>query len=300
MIDQYWYHRPPAKGPSRNFTCFLILSAVVAYHGISTDVWIFQPRRQDSWGLPSPCSNSNEDDFEVGPFDWNRVNLTAKANCGMAKCFFDSSSTNVLNDNASPAQRVGYLVASPKHYQSMRRASELATNLTRVFGAQHFYMQDAEMVVVTPALVRRLNSLVHQPLRIISNKTTKDIYNEEECFVVVQKVLKAPTPTLTFGSSATKVESLPAVLPDFRRQIPNTTALAEQLQKERSVVYQALVAVPTLWRDFQGMIDVQGNFFFIDLDGHFSKKVVTEDRRRHLIRNRMERFDTLVEQLLSE
>ena len=73
----------------------------------------------------------------------------------------------------------------------------------------------------------------------------------------------------------------------------------QQLRKEREIVYKALVAVPTLWRDFQGMIDVHGNFYFIDLDGHFSKKVVTEERRRHLIKNRMERFDDLVEQLSS-
>eukprot|EP00977_Amphora_coffeiformis_P000543 scaffold132_cov170-Amphora_coffeaeformis.AAC.22 len=58
------------------------------------------------------------------------------------------------------------------------------------------------------------------------------------------------------------------------------TALEEQLKKERKIIHQALVAVPTLWRDFQGTIDVQGNFFLIDLDGHFPKKVVTESWRR--------------------
>jgi len=283
----------------------------VVYHVLSTE-FLMKLGAQDSWGAlfgsreaaiwsPSPCEHNLDDNVEVVPFDWSGVNLLAKANCGMAKCFFDSSSDNsdALHGNSSSAQRIGYLVASPKHYKSMRRASELAANLTRDFGAQHFYLEAAEMVAVTPALVRQLNSLVHQPLRIISNKTTKAIYNEDECFIAVQKVLKAPTPALTFGSSATKVESLPTVLPSFRRQIPNMTALAEQLKKERRVIYQALEAVPTLWRDFQGMIDVNGNFFFIDLDGHFSNKVVSETRLRHLIQTRMDRFDQLVEQLVS-
>ena len=232
---------------------------------------------------------------DIVPFDWSDVNLNQKANCGMAKCFLEANSNgSTYNDTL----QVGYLVASRQHYRDMRRASELANWLTREFGAHHFYMEDAQMVRVTPELVDKLNELVHQPLRIIANKSTQAIFNENETVVALQKVIKAPTPTLTFGSSATKVESLQKLLPEFRQHIPNKTALAEQLYKERSVIHQALVTVSTLWRDFQGMVDVHGNFYFIDLDGHFSKKVVTEKRRRHLIKNRMNRFDDFIAQLL--
>jgi hypothetical protein len=244
-----------------------------------------------------------DEDFKLAEFDWSSVKLTQKANCGMVKCFFESSDTNdkaehAVDGSLRQTPQVGYLVASQKQYSKMRRASQLASWLTRELGAHHFYNDDAQMVEVTPALTGQLNELVDQPLRLIANKTTKAIYNETEIMVVVQEVIKAPAPALTFGSSSTKRESLAAALPDFCRHVPNITALAEQLRRERTVVYRALVAVPTLWRDFQGMVDVHGNFYFIDLDGHFSKKVVSEGRRRHLIRNRMDRFDSLVEQLL--
>lgn len=46
------------------------------------------------------------------------------------------------------------------------------------------------------------------------------------------------------------------------------------------------------------MVDVHGNFYFIDLDGHFSKKVVPESRRQHLIHNRLDKFDHMVDLLV--
>jgi hypothetical protein len=244
-----------------------------------------------------------EEDFKPAEFDWSTVKLTQKANCGMVKCFFESSATegsaaHAVAGSLQQNPQVGYLVASQRQYSKMRRASELASWLTRELGAHHFYSDDAQLVQVTPALTRQLNDLVDQPLRVIANMTTKALYNETESTMVVQEVIKAPSPALTFGSSSTKREALASALPYFCRHAPNITALAEQMQRERTVVYRALVAVPTLWRDFQGMVDVYGNFYFIDLDGHFSKKVVSEKRRRQLIRHRMDRFDSLVEQLL--
>lgn len=251
------------------------------------------------WGCraPTPGYTKGSNVTEVVAFDWNNVNLKDKANCGMVKCFFDATSPS--SDDNSQSHLVGYLVASQRLYADMRRASELANRLTREYGAQHFYTEHAQLVRVTPALVRTLNDLVDQPLRHIANKTiNKSLYVPEEDFVVVQKVRKAPAVTLAFGSSKTKVESLPTLLPDFKPHISDPSAMAKQLAKEREIVLKALVAVPTLWRDFQGMVDVHGNFFFIDLDGHFSKKVVSERRRLHLIKNRMDKYDYMVKLLL--
>ena len=229
----------------RNMICFSLLWAVVAYQSF-LDMRLLHLTRDLGFTVSEKIMTYREKSIDevdysqaVVAFDWNEVNLKQKANCGMVKCFFDSTRNDEMSNSTS---NVGYLIASQKHYAKMRRASQLAQWMTHELGAQHFYMEQAHMVQVTPEFMSHLNGLVDQPLRQLSNKTTKALYNETEDFVVVQKVVKAPSPTLTFGSSSTKRESLPLVLPAFRQHIPNQTALVQQLRKEREIVYKALVA----------------------------------------------------------
>jgi hypothetical protein len=230
-------------------------------------------------------------------FDWNDLDWQKGGDCGLTKCFFHSVS------NAT----VGYLVASVGNYDIMQRASQLAANLTeQIPGLRHLYLEtDPRAPRVSPSLVAKLNAHADQPVRRAANRTIQAVYEEDETTLVVQTVIKAPAVTLMFGCCAgTKFIAMQQLAHDFWPRIPNRTLFRHNLRQERDRIERALYLEPRLWDDFQGLVDVHGHFYFIDLDGHFgysgNATHLTPRFVNTLIRRRLKVLDGLIEQLASD
>ena len=296
-------------GPRAMYVCFL--AAFLLYQSCST-MHLLAPitacnndnnkasKHEDKFQFGTNFANEPEDVDIRNAFDWSQVKLTEKGNCGMTKCFFDAAHNgpgSKLQDSSS-SPNVGYLVANQNKYEKMRKVATMAEWMQQEMGAKHFNADLPFLVNVTVNQIIRLNELVNQPLREITNMSTKDIFLPDDRSVVVQKVIKAPVPTVTFGRRVTKMGSLPTVLPDFCVHVPDREALAAQLEQERRVLWRALLRVPALWRDLQGMVDVHGNFYFIDLDAAVSKRAVAEEKRMEYVINCMDMYDSFVRQVL--
>jgi hypothetical protein len=200
--------------------------------------------------IPSPGPNAT--------YNWSDVNLSVKGNCGWHKCFFPSRS----NDT------VGYLVVEGREYKKIEVANDIAQDISQRFGAKHFHLA-LDMDEVSDEFKNYLNSLVVNPLSVTkgNNEAQRSIlYNTHR--VAIQKVIVAPEPSFWFAIMNNNYKLSIAYLEDFYAKIPDRNAFAALMYQEYDRLVMILKYKPGLVRDLQGLIDVHGNFYHIDLDGH--------------------------------
>ena len=189
-------------------------------------------------------------------YDWSDVNLTVKGACGWHKCFFPSVSNSTI----------GYLVVSSTEYRAMKIADDVARDIHERFGSKHFHLA-LDRDVVSQEFKDHINSLVVQPNRANAGLDPIPILGSKHG-VVIQKVILAPEPAFFFAVMSNNYKKSIAQLNDFAPKIPDKQAFGEQLTKEQARLVQVLDYMPGLVRDLQGLIDIHGNFYHIDLDGH--------------------------------
>lgn len=98
------------------------------------------------------------------------------------------------------------------------------------------------------------------------------VFRSNATVVVVQKLRIAPEPSLFVGVVAENHQVTLSKLQDFRQVIPDLDIFGRQFQVEITRIGKILEAYPKLWFDFQGLVDVYGNFYHMDLDAHFGRE----------------------------
>lgn len=205
-------------------------------------------------------------------FDWSDFSLTrdVEGKCGADKCFWSS--------NSNP-ETVGYLVASAHHhFDRMKKAYEFAVDvLEGKCHAKHLFLEPPVKVRVSSKFVRKLNSLKHNDQATFAKKSKglhHNVFVKDEEYVVVQKVTVAPKPNLMFGLMAFKYEMMVAKdIPAFRSELIargiDLRQLEEKLESERKGIECAMQHSNTYFYDQQGLIDLEGNYFHMDIDSQF-------------------------------
>jgi hypothetical protein len=221
---------------------------------------------------------------DVNFFDWNELQIAQNATglCGADKCFWRST---------SDPESVGYLVASAGyHYRTMKKAYDFAVDvLESKCNAKHLLLEAPQRVGVSKNFVRRLNSLKHNDhAEFVDNlgiegkapRAGRDVFQADDSHVVVQKVRVAPKPTLMFGYMARKWDMLVKDVPRFRSELQATGIslryIQEKLESERKGIECAMQYSDTYWYDLQGLIDIDGNYFHLDVDSQFWMKISDE------------------------
>jgi hypothetical protein len=210
-------------------------------------------------------------------FDWNDVQAVqgVKGKCGADKCFWHST---------SDPENVGYLIASAKyHWEPMKKAYDFAVDvLESKCNAKHLFLEPPQKVKVWHTLVGQLNKLRHneqgsfvkekgeEPRKVLE----RDVFEEDDNFVVVQKVRVAPKPHLMFGFMASKWTMMcEKEIPRFRSELLasgfSLSEIETKLEAERRGVECAMQHSDTYWYDLQGLIDIEGNYFHIDIDSQY-------------------------------
>jgi hypothetical protein len=175
--------------------------------------------------------------------------------CGIRKCFY-ASKTN---------QSVGYLVASKSEYKQMKAAYQLETTLSQDFGT-------VRLGIGPPFKAKIANydvlSILKQYTRQWGYKEQEQILSSDEklTIVAVQRVWKAPEPSLTVAFTPRKGGSMLQKFPWFVEQISDPKQFYRRFRTEQRRTIQVLSKYSQLLDDFQVMIDSRGNFYHIDLD----------------------------------
>lgn len=205
---------------------------------------------------------------EARLYPWNDMDLTNNATCGVDKCFFRS-----VRDKT-----IGYLVAGGGQYEYIKEAYQLAQVIQTDFNAKHFYLQDVQKVEVSETFQHLLNGLVYQANRDLEGWEQEPVFLTDDdvalrSFVAVQKVRVAPEPHLFLALAGQNRKVTMQQIEGFKALIPDKAAFKHRLEEEIKTIRRVLEERAKLRYDFQGIIDLDGNFYFMDIDSmHYQRK----------------------------
>ena len=199
----------------------------------------------------------NGSDFALGDMD-----LSGHLQCGVKKCFIPSISD----------QKVGYLVDKDPYDEArmsqLSQVNEVATWIDREFReGMHFHLGESLTVHLNKTVVRD----IYKSTISIKKKKKKETKNHGSRTVAVQKMKKAPDGALFFGclhGNFRTFESLKVPFLQMVNETGNIKEFKENIIMGHRIMGQVLKAKPDLVIDFQAMVDLNGNLYFIDLDGH--------------------------------
>jgi hypothetical protein len=230
-------------------------------------------------------------------FPWDDVDFTIQASCGVDKCFWPS---------VSEPQQYGYLITAEGGYDGVRQALVFAQHIAQVCSARHLFLPSSDGVVlvnVTMEFMQDLAQRVHNPSRVAVGRPTPWVFYKKDTRLTVQKVIRAPVPHLLYGTYGTKWDAMIQEIPKFQQQLQiSLSTLRQRLEQEKKVLQCVLEKAGTMyWHDTQGLIDVQGRFYHIDLDHHFHYQGTSADEgweQEIIHRNRcLDDFQEMIEEV---
>ena len=277
----------------------LFLWPLFLMHCISMDNNVVEVRRLFDEEYSSKVRTERVDDEEESfvfnetlSSPWNDMKLVANSTCGVDKCFFRSISD----------EKIGYLVSGGGLYKIMKKAYKLTREIEDHFGIKHFYLESIRKLRVSQPFQQYLNGLVYQPNRdmevsaikdngcLVSNRRGRNSpiltllrlsftkgWNQSNVFLLdddeenqialtVQKVRVAPNPHLFLALHAQNRQVTLKQIDSFKQMIPDTEAFKVQFTKEINLITKVCDKYPRVRYDFQGIVDLQGNFYFLDMD----------------------------------
>jgi len=222
--------------------------------------------------------------------------LTNKVPCGKEKCFFVSTT----------GAHEGYLVARSgrdfshsEKYDRLVEGWELATRLQQQYNIKHFLLAPPEIIPVSDHLAALINKNLWyetQDLPVDEIPTSRKKHKPRfaiDSHTYVQKVQVAPTPNLLLACAHSN-------RPHFERHLDNflvgvNNKFARNLSKNLAQTKKLLQQEPCLVKDFQVILDQQGNIFHLDFDRCFHTREIDETQECFQYLNDMEKriHDTL-------
>ena len=191
------------------------------------------------------------------------MDLSKQLACGNQKCFVPSISD----------EKVGYLVDKDPYEKTrmsqLSQANEVAKWIDRdLREGMHFHLGET--------FTAHLNkTVVNQIFKLADVATKKQRHSLESRTVAVQKMKKAPKDTLIVGCYYWHLKKFRRGKDPFLKKVNeagNIKEFMENIMMGQSIMEKALKAKPNLVFDFQAMVDLNGNLYFIDLDGHLQFK----------------------------
>mmetsp|Transcript_6581 Transcript_6581/g.12653 ORF Transcript_6581/g.12653 Transcript_6581/m.12653 type:complete len:180 (+) Transcript_6581:294-833(+) len=146
-------------------------------------------------------------------------------------------------------------------------------------------MLNTALDYITPEFRDWIETRVYQPNRVATGKPMVPILKLnnnctlDEIPVTIQKVKRAPSPTLFYAANSGNDKVYLEQIPDFIKIIPDKKKFGKTLGEDILRVRKAVESYPILTYDFQLLIDLEGNAYHIDIDGGFGKRVDRTEMR---------------------
>lgn len=294
----------------------------------------------DTTNIDNDESKQNFDWNELDVINNKNNETSSLAKCGQYKCLWLSSSTSTNNNTtyATSNNTTGWLIADGKMYEKMILAYDFTQRILETkCKAKHLYLSKPMLMKnISSIIIDTLNgrSMTKSIFRDFTKKRPgrDDVYHHHHhggggsnmSSLVVQMVRVAPEPNLMFGVASGKWRRVVDAVPSFQQEILirnhnknddenvsnekyNQTEkllqnLKTQLVKERERIECALNHSESYCDDFQGFVDVYGNFWHLDVDSQYDKGVHRStnldksavEKERNLI---LSRFDEMIQLL---
>ena len=200
-------------------------------------------------------------------FHADNLDISNKIACGAHKCFF------LLKTK----MQVGYLVTLKNfasHQDWFHEATlsyALAKELNETFGIHHFLLDSPIKVTITRKLAQVMNAKLSRKSADTTTVGVSPPTYTVGATAILQKARVAPEPHLLIGNSPDKLAMFQRNLHSFlvHMQQDNQKEFARTFVENMNVTRLVLTNKPCLLRDFQVIVDTNGQFHHFDLDRCF-------------------------------
>jgi hypothetical protein len=202
--------------------------------------------------------------------------LSTRVPCGKEKCFFESKTR----------KEQGYLIArssrtsdGSEKYNRLVEGWKLATRLQQKYKIKHFLVSFPEIVPVSDHLAALLNQNLwfetqDLPVEKVGNKKNK-VRFPSNSQAYVQKVQVAPMPNLLLACAHSNRPHFERHLDQFLLNVhPNNFLMT--FSKNLNATRELLQKEPCLMKDFQVLMDEEGEIYHLDFDRCFQTREVDE------------------------
>lgn len=247
--------------------------------------------------LPRTTVNFRNSNIPLDSFHSDNLGWPKRVPCGSYKCFY----------RLKTDPQVGYLVVK----QSKRKQSgidrftclnegwKLAEQLRKEYNINHFLLAPLVNITVTEELASHLNynmwSDKHQ--RMFSRKTRRERQFPVGSIIHAQKVQLAPKRHIMIGCVDSKVSVFQHRLEHFLSFVPDKESFRRNVKHHLDTARIILQAEPCLVKDFQVMVDADGQVFHLDFDRCFSSSGKVFDVSIDIVDSCYETLDEMEHQL---
>lgn len=201
-------------------------------------------------------------------FHADNLDISRKVSCGAHKCFF------AFKKN----MQVGYLVtlksfaSDQDWFHEATLSYALAKELNETFGIHHFLLDSPIKVTITRKLAQVMNAKLSRKSADTTAVGASPPTYTIGATAILQKARVAPEPHLLIGNSPDKLAMFQRNLQSFLvhiQQDNNQIEFARTFVENMNVTRLVLTNKPCLLRDFQVIVDTNGQFHHFDLDRCF-------------------------------
>lgn len=206
------------------------------------------------------ASNNTDREDEFLP---ENIGWPTRVPCGSQKCFYQLKSN----------RQIGYLVAPQTKSGRMSLLESgylLAKQLERDFNMTHFLLGPPTEHIVSSNLAKRLNRnfYIERTRKMQTGSKAKRF--PKASTILTQKVKLAPRRHLLFGCVDSKIQAFKKTAPKFLQHIRYKESFMKNLHESLALTKRLLKHQPSLFKDFQVMLDMHGQLHHLDFDRVFS------------------------------
>lgn len=200
-------------------------------------------------------------------FHPENLDISTKVSCGANKCFFR------LKKN----RQVGYLAMLKRFgserdwFHEMESSYILAKELEEKYGIQHLLLGPPVKMTISNKLATCMNANLWRESASENRGGSPPIY-AEGATAILQKARVASAPHLLIGNSPDKLVMLERHLNSFVASIQDKELFARRFSGSVRVAREVVKEKPCLLRDFQALVDIEGQIYHTDLDRCFERE----------------------------
>jgi hypothetical protein len=204
-------------------------------------------------------NTGREDEFLPENIGW-----PTRVPCGSQKCFYHLKSNREIGYLVAPQTKSGRMPLLESGYT-------LAKELERDFNMTHFLLGPPTEHIVSSDLAKRLNRNFYiERTRKMQTGSKAIMRFPKASTILTQKVKLAPRRHLLIGCGDSKIQAFKKNAPKFLPHIRYKESFVKNLHESLALTKRLLEHEPSLFKDFQVMLDTHGQLHHLDFDRVFS------------------------------
>jgi hypothetical protein len=215
-------------------------------------------------GFPKDQHISTSSGIPLDSFHPDNIGWPKRVPCGAQKCFYRLKSDPQVGYLVMPSSKKG----DDNRFTTLDLGWRLAERLRHEYNIMHFLLAPIVNATVSGELAEHLNYNMYDEKhqRAFSRNSMKKRKFRIGSTVHAQKVQLAPKRSLVIGCTESKVEVIQQRLHRFLSLVGDKEEFSRNVRHHFGVARSILRDVPCLVKDFQAMLDTQGDLYHIDFD----------------------------------